>query len=446
MLIFLTRLKQRYAGSAEFRKYVLYALGEMLLLIVGVLVALQVDNWNSERLEQQSLRQYLQAIARNIDSDLDSINSLRAAREQSYELSLRWTEFSRRANTYSVEEVAFGSRVLEAAVLLRQFSSTRSGYEALLSSGTLAQIQGTDLEKLLYDYYDTVARIEQLERNHNEFTRLKSMEFYSRWPSELVWFELEDPGVLTASRFAELQPMYRRLYGSFMTNDLMRGMQTVAGPLVREYDSLNRIGLALSGMIRSGSQALGDEKKAMLGRIYDPAEGVGYPELITNGQVFLQAYGIINSDANDRSVSDAVSSERATSPFTIDSFVRSGDSLNIAYEGGVAWGGIWLIVTTGPARARGSADYSGYDTLVLEMKGATGGESLVVNLEDVEDPADGSSTRVELQLSDEWQTYEIDLERFETADLEILRAALGFIFFEEPLSFSIRTAKFAKAE
>ena len=103
-------------------------------------------------------------------------------------------------------------------------------------------------------------------------------------------------------------------------------------------------------------------------------------------------------------------------------------------------------MTTGPARARGSADYSGYDTLVLEMKGATGGESLVVNLEDVEDPADGSSTRVELQLSDEWQTYEIDLERFETADLEILRAALGFIFFEEPLSFSIRTAKFAKAE
>ncbi len=83
-----------------------------------------------------------------------------------------------------------------------------------------------------------------------------------------------------------------------------------------------------------------------------------------------------------------------------------------------------------------------YSKLVLELKGDTGGENIIINLEDRDDPADGSSTRYEIELSDRWQTYEIDLAEFKTADLSILSVPLGFVFFEEPVSFSIRNAKF----
>jgi hypothetical protein len=87
-----------------------------------------------------------------------------------------------------------------------------------------------------------------------------------------------------------------------------------------------------------------------------------------------------------------------------------------------------------------------YDTLLLELKGDIGGERIIINMEDMEDPADGSSTRYELMLNDEWQSYEIDLAEFETADLSILSVPLGFVFLETPVSFSVRTARFVKAD
>jgi hypothetical protein len=87
-----------------------------------------------------------------------------------------------------------------------------------------------------------------------------------------------------------------------------------------------------------------------------------------------------------------------------------------------------------------------YDTLLLELKGDIGGERIIINMEDMEDPADGSSTRYELMLNDEWQSYEIDLAEFKTADLNILSVPLGFVFLETPVSFSVRTARFVKAD
>lgn len=87
-------------------------------------------------------------------------------------------------------------------------------------------------------------------------------------------------------------------------------------------------------------------------------------------------------------------------------------------------------------------DYSGYDTLLLEMKGDTGGETVIVNMEDRDDPAVGTSTRIDLELADQWQTFEIDLDRFETPDLTILATPFGFVFFEESVTFSARTARF----
>jgi hypothetical protein len=90
-------------------------------------------------------------------------------------------------------------------------------------------------------------------------------------------------------------------------------------------------------------------------------------------------------------------------------------------------------------------DYSTFDKLLIEAKGDMGGETININIEDRDDPHDGSSTKVRLQLTDQWQTYEIDLSEFETADMTMLDA-IGFTFYEEPQAFSIRTIKFVKAD
>lgn len=54
----------------------------------------------------------------------------------------------------------------------------------------------------------------------------------------------------------------------------------------------------------------------------------------------------------------------------------------------------------------------------------------MADFEDSDDPVNGSSTGSELRPSDSWQTYEINLGEFETAQLSVLALPLGFVFLE----------------
>ena len=49
MLRFLRRVRQRLLAENGFRKYLLYAIGEILLVVIGILIALQINNWNEEK-------------------------------------------------------------------------------------------------------------------------------------------------------------------------------------------------------------------------------------------------------------------------------------------------------------------------------------------------------------------------------------------------------------
>lgn len=49
MITLFRRLRQQFIDSGNITKYLLYAIGEILLVVIGILIALQVNNWNEER-------------------------------------------------------------------------------------------------------------------------------------------------------------------------------------------------------------------------------------------------------------------------------------------------------------------------------------------------------------------------------------------------------------
>ena len=42
-------LRKQLIGGEKSRKYMAYAIGEILLLVIGILIALQINNWNENR-------------------------------------------------------------------------------------------------------------------------------------------------------------------------------------------------------------------------------------------------------------------------------------------------------------------------------------------------------------------------------------------------------------
>lgn len=49
MIKFFRIIRQQLLSQNRFSKYLLYAIGEILLVMVGILLALQVNNWNEDK-------------------------------------------------------------------------------------------------------------------------------------------------------------------------------------------------------------------------------------------------------------------------------------------------------------------------------------------------------------------------------------------------------------
>ena len=98
------------------------------------------------------------------------------------------------------------------------------------------------------------------------------------------------------------------------------------------------------------------------------------------------------------------------------------------------------MVSTG----RSHVDLTAFTKLHLELKGDQGGEVLMVHVKDADYPDDRAPIGVELTLSREWQSYEIDLTEFAPNDFSRLHVVLGFLHLraENPAAFSVRNAHY----
>ena len=62
------------------RKYMIYALGEIFLVVIVIMIALKINNDNQKRLDEEALSGYLNSIGQNVESDLKKakrINDIR---------------------------------------------------------------------------------------------------------------------------------------------------------------------------------------------------------------------------------------------------------------------------------------------------------------------------------------------------------------------------------
>ncbi|RYM34916.1 hypothetical protein ERX46_05945 [Brumimicrobium glaciale] len=70
MIKFFRKFRQRMLIENKFGKYLLYATGEILLVMIGILLALQVNNWNENRKLRINEISALKEVGRNLDQNI----------------------------------------------------------------------------------------------------------------------------------------------------------------------------------------------------------------------------------------------------------------------------------------------------------------------------------------------------------------------------------------
>ncbi len=74
MITFLRKIRRTLIESGSARRYLLYAIGEIALVVIGILIALQINKWNETRKDRVQETKTLENLAENMELNIDRIN------------------------------------------------------------------------------------------------------------------------------------------------------------------------------------------------------------------------------------------------------------------------------------------------------------------------------------------------------------------------------------
>ena len=150
MINFFRNIRKQLADDNEPLKYMRYAIGEIFLVVIGILIALSINNWNEQRKNNNLEREFLYRLRADlvIDSTYyskriqDAENFIRINRNFIGELYKEQQNYADVKNLF--EKLSLGSE---------QLTSQNSTYQELINDGKLNLIRNKKLKSALINYY-----------------------------------------------------------------------------------------------------------------------------------------------------------------------------------------------------------------------------------------------------------------------------------------------------
>ncbi|WP_373059325.1 DUF6090 family protein [Zunongwangia sp. H14] len=177
------KLRLSQIAESKAGKYLLYAVGEIVLVVIGILIALQINNWNQARNDDKALKEYLGKIKSHTLKDMHWLDTLTV-----YRTSVgRQCKKARESVLDKTEEQnLFLLMSCGSAFMDYYFKPNTSGYEALKNSKYYGKINNTILDSLLTSYYRLIDDIAQNESSYNDYVNSQENYLSTRFDRSLI--------------------------------------------------------------------------------------------------------------------------------------------------------------------------------------------------------------------------------------------------------------------
>ena len=165
MINFFRKIRHDLIANSQTFKYLKYAIGEIVLVVLGILIALQINNWNESNKLIDIEHKYL----KNILSDLKDQNAsidIQLQREQSYFKATGSIIKNYQQNKNLVIDSIFFKKA-SIITFRKTFVITDPTYTDLISSGHINILKNIEYKDKLIKYYQELERIEKVIQNNN---------------------------------------------------------------------------------------------------------------------------------------------------------------------------------------------------------------------------------------------------------------------------------------
>jgi len=163
MIKFLKNIRRGLLIENKFSKYLLYAIGEIVLVVIGILIALQINNWNDERQLRKEELKYYKNIKRQLIEDTSIIQGNKDFNQRYYE------QYQFALEQIAAEDSSNLDSLGIIAINLLEYSDVHKEsniYQSLVNSGEIKLLNNQGIVDMLQRLEETYIYINRIEDSH----------------------------------------------------------------------------------------------------------------------------------------------------------------------------------------------------------------------------------------------------------------------------------------
>ncbi|MDF0707975.1 MAG: DUF6090 family protein [Bacteroidota bacterium] len=162
MLKLFRKVRKQLIAEKKVSNYLLYALGEIILVVVGILIALAIDNANEINIKKHKEQIYLKGLKEEFETSKTKLEQLIAFNKQSYEDSKKIIAFMVDPDKNPSEQ-ELSNLLYNAFAFDISFNPNNSLLEEMINSGSLKDISNPRLRILLTNWISNMDDISKQE-------------------------------------------------------------------------------------------------------------------------------------------------------------------------------------------------------------------------------------------------------------------------------------------
>jgi hypothetical protein len=169
---FFNRIRKQLAKENKFFQYSRYAIGEILLVVIGILIAFQVDSWNEERKERMEEQVLMRQLKDDYTANLEQLDNKIATRKVLINSSKELLTF------FDDPQSAIKDSVMSKFGYLGLVPTFDPIDNDLVASGRINIIQNQKLKTLLTKWSTDVIQVQEVEAiyvNSHEYQYVPAM-------------------------------------------------------------------------------------------------------------------------------------------------------------------------------------------------------------------------------------------------------------------------------
>ena len=166
MIKFFRHIRKQLLGENRLSKYLIYALGEIILVVIGILLALKINNYNTELNNQKLVKNQLENVALEVGRNIKLLDKTIEKSESIITASRQIANTIVSQNSISEEQLSEWFGAAFAPVL--NYQPNTSLLNEMINTGSLRDLKNDQLKGMLLEIQSQISELKNQEKLHAE--------------------------------------------------------------------------------------------------------------------------------------------------------------------------------------------------------------------------------------------------------------------------------------